>query len=82
MVFNELDEWAFDLEWDLMTGKYVNRSKLQKKIMKLQILRDKYYEMYLKEYRKSYGNGAGHNPSPKSCRKRFLPPLPPKSQPK
>lgn len=66
--FQELDEWAFDIEQDFKAGKKVNKIKY----LKICTLRDKLYKKYLKELEENYNNFFWRKPMPKSCVKRQI----------
>lgn len=74
-IFQEFDEWAYDIEQEYKNGKYISPKK-RKQYMNICKLRDKYYDLHLKkieEKNKDCDNGRWF-PSPKSCTKRFAPP--------
>lgn len=74
MIFTDLDEWAFDLEQEYKVN--LDR-KLRNKIIKLHRLRDKYYNIRLKEIEKHNrcGSSARRFPPIRYCIKRM--PKPP-----
>jgi hypothetical protein len=51
----ELDRWALDIEKTLMHGDYVSRGRLQRTLMKLEPMVDKYHNLYL-EHKDKYDN--------------------------
>lgn len=77
-IFEEFDEWAYDIEQEYKNGKYISPKK-KKQYVNICGLRDEYYDLYLKkiEDKNKYCHGRWF-PSPKSCTKRFSPPNPPK----
>jgi hypothetical protein len=73
-IANKSDEWMFDLE-EKAKQIGLNRRE-QKQYMKLEEIRDKYYEIYSKRFDRIHGkyNGGnvGYCKQPKSCGKRFM----------
>lgn len=71
LIFHELDEWAYDIERQLNSSVCESRSKLQRQLMQIEKIRDRLYDLYVK----NSGNGGytSHfkNP-PKYCRKRLI----------
>ena len=68
-IHHDLDKWAYDIEVKYKNDKYIS-SKQKKQYLTIIRLRDKYYNLYLKNFKKRYGYGCWI-PEPKLCRERF-----------
>jgi len=72
-ISNQADKWMFDLE--IKAEKIGLNRREQKQYIKLEEIRDKYYELYSKKFDRVHGkyNGGriGYCKQPKSCGDRY-----------
>jgi hypothetical protein len=72
-IANQSDEWVYDLEKKASTLGL--NEKEQKQYIKLEEIRDKFYEIYLNNFKKYHQfncGDIGYRQAPKSCANRYL----------
>lgn len=73
-IFQEFDKWAYDIEQEYKNSEYITPKK-KRQYINICRLRDKYYDLYLKNLEEMYrwDNNFKEFPKPKCCKDRFYP---------